>query len=277
MTKWRCPALLMAFLISFSGIAKTHALIVGSYNLHNLDQISLLREDFSRLSFVDVWGFQEVAFRGLDAEFEFAQSWIDAGYFVASLPVALMDPAKDRWEGHMIVSRFSIKETGSILLEGNTAKVRRALYAILQVEDQQVLFINTDHDVGFFNTGYLERRKNVQSLLKGLKQIAFNGPMVLVGDFNTADSALNWSRGLKGEDEVRLTHGDLANADWTSAVSGEELPFTLKRFGIQQQLDHLFFKHINKVSQWHRLNDRRGSDHFPIFVELQLDSSNIGL
>lgn len=242
---------------------------VGTYNLHNLENPSGLKKDLLQLNFVDVWGFQEVMFYGNEVDPDFTSSLPTSAKYLIAVPIAIVTPEISRREGHAIASRYPIESTGLIPLEANTPKPRSALFAVINIENKRILFVNTDHDVDFFNIGYWERRKNVESLLKGIRQLNFNGPVVLVGDFNTADSYKNWSQNSSGAHEVRLTQNDFLQDGWTTPSSYESEPYTLKQFGVTQQLDHFFLKGIEGFTPWSRFNERIGSDHFPLFMEIE--------
>lgn len=245
-------------------------LIIGSYNLHNLENIVGLQSDLSHLSFVDVWGFQEVMFEGTKPQNGFSQLLPSDIFHIVALPVSLIDSEQNLWEGHAIASRFPIEQAGLIFLEPALQQTRAALYAIINVNGTRLLFINTDHDIDHFKVGYFQRRKNVKSLIEGIDRLEFKGPKVVVGDFNTADSYANWIRGLSGQEEVRLTQRDFNALGWSIPNSNSPLHHTFSSYGITQQLDHIFIKDFRSFGSWYRYDTRIGSDHFPIFLEIQL-------
>lgn len=261
------------FLVVLLGrYGEAQPLIVGTYNLRNLGNPIGLEKDLQELPLVDIWAFQEVMFRGRTPFSTFSKLLPKEGFWRVSAPISIKDSSADIWEGHAIVSRFPIEQTGIIPLQQALVQARAALYAIININGKRILFINTDHDIDHWQVGYLERQKNIRSLLAGIERLNFDGPQIVVGDFNTADSYPNWVRGLRGRDEIRLTQQDFINQGWQTPASQHSDPYTFSQMGIKQQLDHFFFKGLFSSTPWRRLDSREGSDHYPLFFKAELPS-----
>jgi endonuclease/exonuclease/phosphatase family metal-dependent hydrolase len=217
---------------------------------------------------VDIWGLQEVMFENKQPLHSFHKIIPKIYTYQVAEPVAFVEGKT--FEGHVILSKYPIELAGVIALQSSTIKNRAALYAIIKINDQKILIVDTDHNVDFFEVGFRERTLNLESLLKGVHALNFAGPTIILGDFNTADSFLNWSRGLSGADEVALTQRFFREQGYQTSESGEPSSYTISKFGVEQQLDHLFFKNIESSLPWYRGNERKGSDHFPIYMDFNL-------
>lgn len=263
---------LLFFSLVFTPISwgRSERLTIGTYNVHNLEEEKALVKDLDALSFIDVIGVQEVMFEGTKVQGDFFRTLRKNRPFVVAVPVSLKDIASNLWEGHAIASKFPIESVGLIPLDPALEQKRAALYAIINVHGTRILFVNTDHDIDHLKVGYWERKKNVTSLLKGIDRIEFQGPSIIVGDFNTADSYQNWIHGISGRDEVILTQKDLLSEGWLTPKPLESEAYTFASYGLHQQLDHLFMKGVEQTSRWQRYQNRQGSDHYPIFAEILL-------
>lgn len=254
----------------FIGFENLLAFTVGTYNLHNLENPDGLKVDIKNLEHVSVIGFQEVRFEDDKGDQLFSSILPEVFKYKVSQIVASDD--NGHYEGHAIVSQYPIVRSQIIKLEHSGAKNREALAAWIKVNNQEIMVIDTDHEVDYASISFTDRKKQLNSIIEACKKMGFDGPQILLGDFNTSDSAANWWNGITGATEVELTNDLLIGAGWTPSFSETGDSYTFKSYGIQQQLDHIFVKNkkINGTLTWKRLHNRVGSDHYPIYISLDL-------
>ncbi|MEY4616365.1 MAG: hypothetical protein RJB66_1325 [Pseudomonadota bacterium] len=265
------PCLLFGFLfLDVTTWAANKKIFVGTYNVHNLENKDGLNSDLAALKFVDIMGFQEVMFNGTEVMGDFSKILSQKNQYFVAAPVSIKDIDQNIWEGHAISSKYPIERAGLIPLDPAHHQKRAALYAVIKVGETRLLFVNTDHDIDPLQIGYWDRSKNVSSLIKGVERLEFNGPQIIVGDFNTADSYQNWIHGISGQGEVKLTQNDFLANGWVTPRPYPSHPYTFSSFGLRQQLDHIFLKDVLQSSRWQRFDVRRGSDHYPIYAEIKL-------
>lgn len=262
--------LFVILLLDVPTSAADKKIFVGTYNVHNLENKSGLNSDLDALRFIDIMGFQEVMFSGTKVIGDFSKTLTQKHKYFVAAPVSIKDIDQNIWEGHAISSRYPIERAGLIPLDPAHNQKRAALYAVIKVGDTRILFVNTDHDIDHLQIGYWDRFKNVSSLIKGVERLEFNGPQIIVGDFNTADSYQNWIHGISGQGEVKLTQNDFLANGWLTPRPYPSHPYTFSSFGLRQQLDHIFLKNVLQSSRWQRFDARRGSDHYPIYTEIKI-------
>ncbi|MGZ3743668.1 MAG: endonuclease/exonuclease/phosphatase family protein [Pseudobdellovibrionaceae bacterium] len=244
------------------------AISIGTYNLHNMSDVEGLKRDLKNLQHIPIFAFQEVRFQEREPQDGLLKGILPPGAYpyVVTRMVALDDDGNI--EGHAIVSRFPIIKSMVIPLEHTGKKNREALVAWIQIEDRVVMVINTDHEVQYREISYLDRKKQLLSLLSAIDKTGFKGTQIILGDFNTSDSLANWALGVSGKKEVSLTYDFFKERGWLPTYASSKEDYTFQSWGFTQHLDHIIFKNIagDKISPWLRLEDRTGSDHYPIYT-----------
>ena len=246
------------FISFFSICAHAHIpphLTVGTYNLHGLQDIKALKEDLSQLPQVQIWAFQEVEGDFTKHTDEKILSILPPGrWYILSEKVNLLH--QNLWEGQVIASRFPISSKDILSLEHTSSKKRIALLAKFKKQNgEDFFFVNTDHEVDIFSLDFKDRKKQLQSLIKYFENIQSSG--VIAGDFNTAG----------GKNEIIKTEKILSGANFTRIRPAETNSYTFKKAFIKTELDH-FFSRGARTSFRYKLQSRKGSDHYPIYMDV---------
>lgn len=137
---------------------------------------------------------------------------------------------------------------------------------------QQFFIFNTHFD----HLGQKAREESAKLLLNQIKSIAKDLPVILTGDFNSAEAS----------DPIRILTGKMGAQNYTlkDAMYLSELPhhgsyttfcgFNLKDGVIGDRIDYIFVSRHFKVISHATLTDFKGdhfpSDHFPVLAEIQL-------
>lgn len=257
----------LIFMVLFFESSLLWAFSIGTYNLHNISNAEALKEDLKNLSQISIFAFQEVRFKNKEDN-SILESILPEAYTYKVTRVVAIDD-NGGFEGHAIVSKYPINRSAVITLNHSGPKNREALVAWIQVDEQEVMVIDTDHEVQYKNISYLDRRKQIESIFLSLANYDFKGLQVVLGDFNTADSLANWSLGVSGAGEVKLTNELFQSRGWTPTYSSAANDYTFKAMGFTQHLDHIFLKNVesHRSYLWERYENRKGSDHYPIFID----------
>jgi endonuclease/exonuclease/phosphatase family metal-dependent hydrolase len=257
----------LIFAVLFFESSLLWAFSIGTYNLHNISNPVALKEDLNNLDHISTFVFQEVRFKNKEDN-SILESILPAAYTYKVTRIVAIDD-NGGLEGHAIVSKYPINRSAVISLNHSGPKNREALVAWIQVDDQEIMVIDTDHEVQYKSISYLDRKKQIESIFLSLASYDFKGPQVVLGDFNTADSIANWSLGISGAGEVKLTNELFQSHGWIPTYSSTANDYTFKAWGVTQHLDHIFLKNINKQKNylWERYENRKGSDHYPIFID----------
>jgi endonuclease/exonuclease/phosphatase family metal-dependent hydrolase len=232
---------------------------VGSYNLYGLRNSTQLRQDLAALNFVQIWAFQEV-------EGSFSEKTANAlleilpegKWYLHLQKVNITDEKNDIWEGQVIASRFPIDSVEVLPLKHTDQKERVALIANFTTPNgQKFFFTNTDHEVNMFSIDFNDRKKQLETLATHFQKLNASG--VITGDFNTTG----------GDSEIKSTEKILKKAAFTRAKPYDSDSYTFEKLFLKRELDHFFTKGVT-VSPRYRYNERQGSDHFPIYMEVSL-------
>jgi endonuclease/exonuclease/phosphatase family metal-dependent hydrolase len=260
-------ALILTIFISLNGNTDAKAssqtsipnhFAVGSYNLFGLRNESAIRNDLHALPEVQIWAFQEVEDTFSDHIEDRILNLLPSGkWYLFIQKVNPVDDKKGIWEGQIIASRFPFSSTEIIPLHHSNQKVRVALIANFKTENNQTFFFtNTDHEVSFFSD-FNDRKKQLLSLVDHFKQT--NAIGVITGDFNTTEK----------QDEINKTEDLLAQANFTRSQPFDNDSYTFKKFLLKEELDHIFTRGLTSSPRY-RYTQRKGSDHFPIYIDISL-------
>ncbi|HEY8271137.1 MAG TPA: endonuclease/exonuclease/phosphatase family protein [Pseudobdellovibrionaceae bacterium] len=259
--------ILLASLVLIFQSYQVFAYSIGTYNLHNMSDLEGLKRDLKNLNHISIFAFQEVRFRDSDQDNLLLHGILPVGKYPYVVTQKVAKDDDGNIEGHAIVSKYPILKSMVIPLEHTDKKNREALVAWIQIEGREIMVINTDHEVHYKDISYLDRRKQILSLITALDKINFKGTQILLGDFNTSDSIANWGSGVTGEKEVKLTYDFFKDRGWQPTYASSEKDYTFQSWGFTQHLDHILFKNsgTDKIKPWLRFNERKGSDHYPIY------------
>lgn len=252
--------IILAMFISLTAKASLpNHFTVGSYNLYGLRNEGKIRNDLNTLSNVQIWAFQEVEDIFSDQIENRILNLLPPGkWYVFTQKVNLVDARKEIWEGQVIASRFPFSSTEIISLNHSNKKDRVALIANFKTESGQTFFFtNTDHEVSVFATNFNDRKKQLLSLVDHFKQTDAIG--VITGDFNTTGK----------QDEINRTEDILSQADFTRSQPFDSDSYTFKKFIIKEEIDHIFTRGLTSSPRY-RYTERKGSDHFPIYIDISL-------
>lgn len=208
---------------------------------------------------VQIWAFQEVEGSFSEKTTQRIQNILPPGkWYIVSEKVNLTDQKNGTWEGQVIASRFPISFSEVIPLKHSGEKQRIALVAYFKTEtNEDFFFANTDHEVKVFSLDFNDRKKQLSSLVEHFSKTKIQG--IIAGDFNTTG----------GNNEIQRTEALLKEADFLRAKSFDNDAYTFEKIFIKTELDHFFTRGI-EASPRYRLNERSGSDHFPIHLDVRL-------
>lgn len=122
---------------------------------------------------------------------------------------------------------------------------------------EDFFFANTDHEVKVFSLNFNDRKKQLLSLVEHFNKIKIKG--IIAGDFNTTG----------GNDEIKKTELVLKQAKFLRSKPFDNDSYTFEKMFIKTELDHFFTRGL-EVSSRYRMNERSGSDHFPIYIDINL-------
>ncbi|MES2768997.1 MAG: endonuclease/exonuclease/phosphatase family protein [Bdellovibrionota bacterium] len=232
---------------------------VGSYNLYGLRNENDLKKDLNSLSNVQIWAFQEVEGNFSEKTEQKLKNILPSGeWYIFSQKVNLLDQKKGVWEGQVIASRFPILSVEVIPLNHSGQKKRVALVANFKTENgENFFFANTDHEVQIFSIDFNDRKKQLLSLVEYFNKTESMG--VIAGDFNTTG----------GDEEISNTEEIMDQAQLKRATSSGQNTCTFEKMFIKNELDHFFSRGVD-FSARHRFDGRKGSDHYPIYMDINL-------
>lgn len=123
-------------------------------------------------------------------------------------------------------------------------------------------------NVHFDHQGVVARVESAKLMLKKLKEIAGNAPVLLTGDFNGSRES-EWYKTLANSGDVVDVHGVVKNP---YANNGSANGFRTPRG--EGVIDHIFMSKQFTASKWGILTDtyygKFPSDHFPILAKVSL-------
>jgi len=130
---------------------------------------------------------------------------------------------------------------------------------------EKFYFLNTHFD----HQAVLARKESSKLILKKIKEIADDQPVIFMGDLN-GDHDSDWYKTLKNSEILRDTY---LMADNPYAQNG-----SFNGFGSRNEtnriIDHVFVSKHFSVDQWGILTDtyhgKFPSDHFPIMVKIRM-------
>lgn len=264
------PALVQSFQLDTSAPSTPGQLVVGSYNIHWLSQPAELNATLAKLQQVNVWCLQEVRIAGEDEASTTAalKHILPPGtWHVAVARVNLLRELDSTdWECQVIVSRFPISNVRTFPLDDTGAKLRVALAADLKVNGQSICVVNTDHEPSFL----MWRNRNklqVEALVTALDSISLSH-VVVAGDFNCAGNI--WRAYGNGAHVSRL---DAAlSAIFFNPAIDKSIP-TFRTGLLDFVLDRIYLRELYAVEQGID-HESTGSDHFPIWAALEIESHN---
>lgn len=252
----------------------------ATYNVNGLSNLPGLREDLSRLEFVDVWAMQEVRLPVAAAgpgpatqpALTHLESILPPGLWHI-LYVPVNPETNGACEGQAIVSRWPIDRTEIWPLEHSAPKCRVAVAAWIATPRGEVLFVNTDHEVGAWGewgwprTG--DRRKQVQALAAKLSEYR-STPVVLAGDFNTCGSVAEF---ISSEAEIRSLNASMKQVDLRPLGADFERIATYTDLGgcYRKHVDHFFLSDRFTAEAWEICRLAKGSDHYPVWCRAECD------
>lgn len=242
------------------------AILPATYNVKGLGNRTGLAQDFRAMVNlgIPVFAFQEVRV-GSEAENfpqELIQLFPDGEWF--SCFRALNQESANAWEGQAIVSSLPISNCRLIPLQFNGRKQRAALQAEIHFHSTPIWIVNTDHEVKLFELGPSDRKRQLDSLVEYFTSDQ-NIPVVLLGDFNTTGSMNPF--GLSSAEEIEQTYEILARVDFKPLMGIPSGAVTFKTWG--NQLDHILLRGFREA-RWQRFDSAIGSDHYPIYTEVEL-------
>ena len=230
--------------------------IVGSYNLFGLKNPKEIKNDLKKLDFVQVWAFQEMEGSFNEKTAENLLKILPEGQWYLHLE-KVNRLRNNTWEGQVIASRFPIESIEVLKLNHSAKKERVAVIAHFKTADgRDFSFTNTDHEVDIFKIDFSDRKKQLLSLVERFKNS--NGSAIITGDFNTTG----------GTQEINSTEKIMLQAGFERAKCEDNSP-TFEKFFIQKELDHFFSRNLES-SKRYRYGERKGSDHYPIYIEVRL-------
>lgn len=235
---------------------------VGTYNIHWFENKEGLKKDFSNLKHIEVWSLQEVLFNNNALPPDELMEILPHGiWFIATLP---MNTEKSQKEGQLIASRYPLQNVQMIPLDHTGVKKRAALTASIG----SLRIINTDHEVKVFSLGFEDRLKQLSSLVKFTHTLREGEKVIILGDFNTAGDQRP-HKYLTSSQEVEITYRFMQQTgfSWPQGIPQNE--YTFESFWANNFLDHIFLKNLS-IPQWNKFVDREGSDHFPVYLKLDL-------
>jgi endonuclease/exonuclease/phosphatase family metal-dependent hydrolase len=157
--------------------------------------------------------------------------------------------------GNAILTRFPILESTNTHYRMLSKREQRGLLAaVLEVDGQRVLFLNTHLD---YLKGDAQRLANVTQVKELLK--AYPGlPVILCGDFNDTPGDRTYNR-----------LSEFLQDAWKEA--GERSGFTFPSADPAKRIDYIWIsKQVQPIRTW--LPDSKASDHLPIVAEFSMHS-----
>jgi endonuclease/exonuclease/phosphatase family metal-dependent hydrolase len=269
----RCLFLVFVFLVPFK---QSKALTVLSYNIKNQENIAGLLSDVELFKQIDLLALQEVRLSPVQED-----HFVDP--FLKTVKKIWPYQCEERvnalshgfWESQIILSRYKIQQCGAFDLEKTGEKKRIALWAQIEIEkDRPLLFINTDHETDQFQfSGFPDRQKQLKTLVQRLNHCqewlcegCQQWPTIVVGDFNTSGVSILFPWSTLGEVEQTIEYLKTAKLHHVSACEGHD--FTFQSLWGHYELDHIFTKNI--LFECRRtIQESKGSDHLPIWAEMQ--------
>lgn len=126
-------------------------------------------------------------------------------------------------------------------------------------------FFNVHYD----HQGIVARRESSKLILKKIKDIAGEAPVILTGDFN-GSTATEWYKTIANSDIVKDTY-DQVQYPYANNSSFNNFGFKNEPKDI---IDHVFVSDQFQVKSWGLLTDtyfgKFPSDHFPVLVKVSL-------
>lgn len=215
----------------------------------------------------DVFGLQEST-RGQVADLE------------KELPAytfSKFDPstAQDKLQIAFKTGKFKLVKSGNFWLSPDPTKAKKAWDAKFARNCSWVCLqeITSGFTFYYFNThldhvGTLARTNSVQLILKKIKEIAADKPVVLSGDFNFGQDDDNYAK----VNNSGLLKDAFELAAVRYAPNGTFNGFNITK-NSNRRIDHIFVGKGFNVSRYGVLTDNFGgkfpSDHFPVLVELE--------
>lgn len=242
-------------MISLSALAEIPSqFVAGSYNLYGLRNPQELKNDLKALSFVDIWAFQEVEGTFTEKTRQKILTILPEGKWY--LHFEKVNRTNDQnWEGQVIASKYPFENIEILELDHTGEKQRVAVIANFKSEDGKIFsFVNTDHEVDIFKLDFNDRKKQLKSLVDHFEQT--HHATIITGDFNTTG----------GAQEITATEKIMLQANFSRIKSNND-PVTFEKFLIKKELDHFFTRGIQSTKRF-KLNSRKGSDHYPIYIQV---------
>ncbi len=272
----KCIWVVVLATLIFSPGVLAESVRVATYNIYKQNNQRGLDRVFKALSSIDVWVLQEVA----ADEAPPSDDPYPIRPFPEKLRLALPEALQQNTlyvglngrEGIAVASRFPILSYEIVPLNHTSSKARAALAVRLKSENgSEFLVVNTDHEVGFLNLGFFDRKKQLQSLLdyftahSELDSI----PTLIGGDFNTAGEWGKVGTGLTSPQEIEATYGLFAGLGFQPLTDKLKKRHTFQKFIIKRELDHLLVRNL-APGKWNRFSAIKGSDHMPVWTEVEL-------
>ena len=138
----------------------------------------------------------------------------------------------------------------------------------------KIFFVFNTH---FDHIGVQAREESAKLILHQMKRIAGNTPIILTGDFNTAENtmSINVLTGRVKEKEFFLRDAMHASALPHHGSSKTFCGFDLKKGVIGDRIDYIFvsrhFTVLTHATLADFKEDHFPSDHFPVFSEMKLE------
>ena len=136
-----------------------------------------------------------------------------------------------------------------------------------KISHKKIYAFNTHFD----HIGKVARAESAKLLLKKVKEIAGNNPVVVTGDFNAADEDEPIKIIADKNNPDHLTDSKFISLSPHYGPDGTFNGFTSKET-IDKAIDHIFIKNNSKVLKHATIseswNGRFSSDHFPVFAQI---------
>jgi endonuclease/exonuclease/phosphatase family metal-dependent hydrolase len=176
-------------------------------------------------------------------------------------------------------SKISLVRNGTFWLSNTPNKVASVGWdaALERITTWGIFTVKaTGQEVAVFNThfdhvGKIARMKSADLILKKIKEIAKDKPIVLMGDFNVTENseALEGIKDSPGFSLAKKMAGNISGPDWSFHDFGD-LPMNKRNL-----IDHIFVNQCIKVLDYHNIFEKQDapflSDHNPIMINVLID------
>ncbi|AOT72957.1 hypothetical protein Gferi_02305 [Geosporobacter ferrireducens] len=151
--------------------------------------------------------------------------------------------------GNAILSKYPIESFENVILPGNRKEKRGLLMSKIRVEEEEVNFLVTH-----LGLNREERKKQMQAIDQFIRFLG--NRVILVGDFNTTDSNIDFFNFKKYLID-------------TAEVFENQYQHTYDGFVFKSRIDYIFTTQDFRT-MYYEVLDMDISDHFPVIAQLEL-------